>query len=275
MSRLKAFVSFVAVTVLVSPAVWAVDETIKLFNGQDLTNFYIFLKERGRDNDPKQVFTVQDGVLRISGEEWGCVTTNEEYDNFRLIAEYKWGDEAFPPREDRARDGGILIHSVGEDGGYSGIWMHSIEVQLIEGGTGDFIVVGDKTDKYTITCPVRTETTEGGGQAHYYDPDGEPVTINGGRINWWGRDPEWEDVINFRGAKDVEKPIGEWNTLECIADGNTITVILNGVVVNRAIDCKPTRGRIQVQAEGAEIFLRRLELQPLAASAPGTPDSAK
>ena len=243
--------SILILAVAAVPDAAAIDSPVQLFNGKDLTNFYKFIKERGRDTDPKNVFTVLDGMLRISGEEWGCVTTNDEYENYRLVAEFMWGDETFAPRVANTRDSGILVHSVGEDGGYSGVWMRSLECQLIEGGTGDLLVVGDDTDKYAITCPVRTEVDEKGNKAQYYDPDGELVTVNGGRINWWGRDPAWQDVINYRGAKDVEKPIGEWNTIECICDGNTITVILNGVTVNRAVDCKPAKGRILVLAEGA------------------------
>lgn len=252
-----------AVSVFGVPPAHAIDETVHLFSGVDLGNFYTFIRDRGRDTDPKGVFTVQDGMLRISGEEWGCVTSVEEYENYRLVAEYKWGDETFAPRVKNTRDSGILVHSVGEDGGYSGVWMHSIECQLIEGGTGDFIVVGDGTDAFSVTCPVRIEADANGNEAHYYDPDGKLVTVNEGRINWWGRDPGWQDVLDFRGAKDVEKPIGEWNTIECIADGNTLTVVLNGVTVNRAVACKPTKGRIQIQAEGAEIFFRRVDLVPL------------
>ncbi|MEJ7831123.1 MAG: DUF1080 domain-containing protein, partial [Segetibacter sp.] len=51
-------------------------KTINLFNGKNLNGWYIFLQGRGRDNDPKKVFTVADGLIRISGEEWGCITTN-------------------------------------------------------------------------------------------------------------------------------------------------------------------------------------------------------
>ena len=255
--------SLLAASIFCLQPAHAIGEATHLFNGKDLGNFYTFIKDRGRDTDPKRVFTVQDGMLRISGEEWGCVTTVEEYENYHLVAEFKWGDEAFAPRVDKARDSGILVHSIGEDGGYSGVWMHSIECQLIEGGTGDLLVVGDGTNDFNVTCPVRIDTNDKGNGAHYFDPDGELVTITGGRINWWGRDSDWKDVFNFRGKKDVEKPIGEWNTLECIADSNTLTVILNGVTVNRAVDCKPTKGRIQIQAEGAEIFFRRVDLLPL------------
>jgi hypothetical protein len=61
----------------------------------------------------------------------------------------------------------------------------------------------------------------------------------------------------------MEKPMGEWNTMECIADGNELTVILNGTVVNHAFNVNPTSGHIQIQAEGAEILFRRVDLIPL------------
>src|SRR5690606_11409815 len=113
-------------------------------------------------------------------------------------------------RENAARDSGLVIHSVGEDGGYSGIWKYGMEVQMIEGGTGDFIVVGDGSDTYSMTAEVAKEMQ---GSSHIYKTKGQPVTINGGRINWWGRSPDWADVKGFRGDHDVDNPVGEWNRL--------------------------------------------------------------
>ena len=234
--------------------------TVHLFNGKDLSGFYTFLKDRGRDVDPNKVFTVSDGMLRISGEELGCVTSTQEFENYRLVAEFKWGEKTWAGRVDKARDSGILLHSVGADGAYGGIWMHSIECQLIEGGTGDFIVVGDGTPAFAITSPAAPEKD---ADCYVYQPGGKPATINGGRINWFGRDPGWKDAKGFRGPKDAEKPVGEWNTYECIANGNTIKLILNGVTVNECFDVKPSKGRIQIQSEGAEIFFRRFDVEPL------------
>lgn len=233
---------------------------VRLFNGKDLTGFYSFLRDRGRDNDPKGVFTVRDGMLRISGEEWGCVTTEKAYENYHLIAEFKWGEQTHKPRVKRSRDSGILLHSIGPDGAFGRVWMHSIECQVIEGGTGDFIVVGDGSPKFAITCTVAPAKS---GNCYVYQPDGRPATIHGGRINWFGRDPAWKDVKGFRGKRDVEKPVGQWNRMECIAEGATITVILNGVTVNRCTDAHPQKGKIQIQSEGAEILFRRFDLIPL------------
>jgi 3-keto-disaccharide hydrolase len=48
-----------------------------------------------------------------------------------------------------------------------------------------------------------------------------------------------------------------------IADGATLTNIVNGVVVNRGDRVYPTAGKIQLQSEGAEIYYRRIELTPI------------
>ena len=232
------------------------DRVIHLFNGKDLNGFYTYLNGRGRDVDPKNVFTVRDGMIRISGEEFGGLVTQKEYENYHMIAEFKWGEQTFPPRVENARDSGLVIHSQGRDGAFGGTWMFGIELQIIEGGTGDFIVVGDGRQEFMLTCPV-------GADGHIFNEQGTPVTIHGGRIDWWGRDPGWKDVKGFRGSQDLEKPLGQWNRYECIADGRTITVILNGVVVNRCLDVQPRKGKIQIQTEGAEVFFRRLDLIPL------------
>lgn len=243
------------------PTPTPVTEARELFNGQDLTNWYRYIKDEGKENDPAGVFTVRDGKLCISGEKLGCITTHEAFENYRLIVEYRYTGAAIPPRENRTRDCGILLHSVGKDGAWNGTWMYSIECNIIEGGAGDFIVVGDGSENYAVTANIKDEKSPKG--CGIYDPNGKPYTINGGRIDWWGRDPRWEDVKGFRGVQDLEKPIGEWNTIEVICDGNTITNIVNGVVANRAYDVKPSCGKIQIQSEFAGFEFRRITILPL------------
>lgn len=245
---------------LIGSSACSSQQSIALFNGSDLTGWYTYLQDRGRNNDPKKVFTVQDGMIRISGEEWGCITTDKEYENYRLLIEFKWGNLTYEPRVDRARDSGVLLHSRGEDGSSQGIWIHSIECQIIEGGTGDFIVVGDGSDQFQITCTVHAEKQD---HSFVFDPDGKKATIKEGRINWYGRDPGWKDTMGYRGKNDVEKALGEWNILECIAKGDSLTFFLNGHLVNSAENVLPHKGRIQIQSEGAEIFFRRVDLEPI------------
>ena len=216
-------------------------ETIVLFNGKNLDGFYTYL-ETNKYKDPKHVFTVKDGVLRVSGEEWGGLT---------------WA-----PREDSARDSGILVHGTGPDGAASRKWLESIEYQVIEGGVGDFILVAGR-ERPLLTV----ETREGPHGQLYWHKGGPPQTRDRGRFNWYGRDPEWKDVHGFRGRGDVAKPAGEWNRSEVICDGDTITAMVNGTVVNRGTACSLTQGKIQLQSEGAEILIRKVELLPLGSSA--------
>jgi hypothetical protein len=252
------------------------DDTLHLFNGKDLSNFYTWLaapKEGqepiGKNHDPDKVFTVHDGVLRISGQDWGGLITEKEYEDYHLTAEYKWGDRTWPPREDRARDSGLVLHCVGKEGAAKGgVWMEGIECQMIEGGTGDIILVAGK-EKPTLTATAVQRDIGGEDNRHkewYCVKGAPPQPISEGRIDWYDRSESWKDVKGFRGRKDIEGMVGEWNTLECLCDGDNLTIRLNGTVVNAASKLTPHKGKILIQSEGAEVFFRKIDLQPLTAA---------
>src|SRR5258708_34409638 len=80
-------------TVLKTKKMWP------LFNGKDLTGWYTFLRTKGKNSDPEKVFVVEDGLLHISGQEFGYISTERTYKNFHLIAEFKWGEKKYPPRD--------------------------------------------------------------------------------------------------------------------------------------------------------------------------------
>jgi len=236
---------------------------VALFNRRNLDGWYTWLRDH-RYADPGGVFTVTGKMLRISGDGWGGIATRKAYRDYHLIVEWKWGGRTWGDRKDKARDSGILVHAVGEDGAYSRTWLESIESQIIEGGSGDFILVGGKNQP-RLTCDTRRGDPDNpkDRNQYYWQKGGTPVTLDRGRFNWWGRDPNWEDRINFRGARDVEKPVGQWNRQEVICAGDTITNILNGTVVNYGYNSSHRQGKIQIQSEGAEIFFRRIELRPV------------
>ncbi len=247
------------------------DGILHLFNGKDLTNFYTYLaapkkgeKPYGKNHDPEKVFTVHDGMIHVSGKVFGGLITEKEYDNYHLIVEFKWGEKTWPPRENNTRDSGILLHCVGEEGAVGGNWMESIECQMIEGGTGDIILVGTAKRRPSVTVTaVQKSTSKPERKESYFERGAPPQSFTGGRINWFGRDPLWKDVKGFRGRKDVENPVGEWNKLECLCKGDTLTYILNGVTVNAATNSSHTKGKILFQSEGAELFFRQIDLKPV------------
>ena len=89
---------------------------IVLFNGRNLDGWYTWLKEN-KYEDPKKVFSVANGAIRaMSGEEWGGVATKQMYRDYHFIVEWKWGGPAHGDRAEKARDSGILVHGIGEDG---------------------------------------------------------------------------------------------------------------------------------------------------------------
>lgn len=248
-------------------------EPIELFNGEDLSNFDTWLAEHGLNNDPNQVYSVVDQVdgapaIRISGEDWGGLVTKKAYADYHLIAEYRWGAVTWGDRKNRTRDNGILLHSQGDPGNrsenFDSPWMQSIEYQIIEGGVGDIIILdGHTTDGEHRTTTLRTTASEDRDGESFWTPQGEIQTFEDGRVNWFGRDPDWKDIIGFRGSADVTRPVGEWNRIEAFVEGGSATYVVNGVVVNRFFDSNLESGKLLIQSEAAETFFRKIELRPL------------
>jgi hypothetical protein len=206
-------------------------------------------------------------LLHITGDGLGGLVTNKRYRDYHLVLEFKWGERTWADRKNAAMDSGLLIHSNGIDGGYSGTWMPAIEVQIIEGGVGDFVPVPGNDESGQ---PVRLSYTSSVGRDRdgevIWNPEGPRETFTLGalkRVNWFGRDPDWQDVKGVRGPQDKDSPPGDWTRLDVICDGGYIEVFVNGTKVNEAFDVSPREGRLQLQSELAEIYFRRWELWPL------------
>ncbi|MDZ7719389.1 MAG: DUF1080 domain-containing protein [Balneolaceae bacterium] len=253
---------------------------VQLFNGEDLSGWYTYQREPeptsevegipkdeegnylepiGLNNDPLNVFTVtqEDGqpAIRISGETFGILVTDQEYENYHLRLQFKWGNKKYPPRENLPMDSGILYHSIGEEGSWGGVWMQSLECQVMVGNSGDFIAVD--------TTSVRIPAQKSGDEFIYNDNSSRQLF----------------DVENAvcNHSEDFEKPVGEWNTMEIYTfDGNSVHVV-NGKVNMRTYNSQYLKngknyplkkGKIQLQSEGAEIFYRNIEIK----SIDGIPD---
>jgi hypothetical protein len=212
-------------------------QPIHLLSGNDLSPFYPFLTNSSAGSDPDHVFTLTNGVLRITGQHYGYLATKQtNFANYKLIAEFRWGEQTWSPRATNARDSGVLVHCVGKDN----VWPKSIEAQIIEGGTGDILVV-----------------------------NGAMLTVDGvtkgpkiARFDRPGRNP-WNDEKGFRGPHEIESPTGEWNRMEVLCDGDKVAITVNGHKTLEGTNASPHAGKILLQSEGAEIFFRRLDVYPL------------
>jgi hypothetical protein len=73
------------------------------------------------------------------------------------------------------------------------------------------------------------------------------------------------DALKLKPLKRMDNPVGEWNQMEIIVSGNTVTVKGNNqVVLNKtALTGLPVRGVIAFQNFGATLSLRSIRLKPL------------
>jgi hypothetical protein len=236
-------------------------EVINLFNGKDLSGLSTWLKDT-RHADPRGVFRVEDGMIHISGEGNGYVATEKQYRDFHLIVEYKWGRRTDGGKF--VRNSGILLHATGPDGGAGGTWMASIECQLAQGCVGDLIPIRGKDESgKTITVQFTSEVVLGPDNRPRWKPGGAPQVFTNRQLWWTRHDPDYKELLDTRGKDDVESPVGEWTRVECLCEGDRITIRVNGTVVNSCRQAVPSVGKILLQSEGFELYVRKFELHPL------------
>ena len=223
-----------------------------------LQNKHDTLNVPGLNNDSHHVFSVvnEDGkpAIRIDGSHNGGISTLQEFENYHLKLEFKWGQLKWHPRKDRKRDSGLLYHAVGPHGADYGFWMRSQELQIQEGDCGDYWgVAGGMMD-----IPAKGDAPE----KYVYDPKA-PL------LDFRGKSEHGRRCIK---NPDAEKPTGEWNTVDIYCKGDTAVHVINGVVNmilyhSRQFDGEKeiplTKGKIQIQSEGAEVYYRNIRLTPI------------
>lgn len=241
---------------------------LELFDGHNLQGWYSWLVDTHRQ-DPRHVFSVTNRLLRISGDGLGYLATTNEFEDFRLVVEWRWGtlNTHWGDRIGRARDSGIFLHATGPDGNShdgNGAFMAAVECNLFQGACGDLLLIrGTHADGSLIAprltarvSPIRDP--EGWFTWH---PRGRLQTIERwGRLNWRRKSNPWRDITDFRGPHDPERPPGQWNRTVCHLRRGHLRVYLNGHLVNEATNIHPPRGRILLQCEGSEIHFRRVTL---------------
>jgi Domain of Unknown Function (DUF1080) len=99
-----------------------------LWNGRDIAGWTIFLKDPSVD--PKSVWSVDAGTLRLTGKPFGYLRSVKTYSNYYLHAEWR-----YPADAPATANSGVFIHVHGQDN----IWPSGIECQLKAGETGQLI----------------------------------------------------------------------------------------------------------------------------------------
>ena len=208
------------------------DRTIQLFNGRDLTGWWPDVPTKDTQPDAPDSFIVRDGMLVSLGRPRGHLLTDGAYRDYRLEVEYR-----FPGKPGNC---GVLVHA-SRLRALSRMFPASIEVQMNSGHAGDFWCIEEN-----IEVPdMETRRPRKEGQ------------------KYGGSEGDARRILNLTDGS--EKPVGEWNAMAVEARGRTIKVWVNGDLVNEGFDCTVDRGRLAIQAEGAEVEFRRVEIGPLSA----------
>ena len=239
-----------------------------LFNGKDLSGWDTYLGPKydtilnkretipiGLNTDPAKVFNVVEmngeKVLRISGENFGGISTTREFENYHLQLQFKWGQLQWAPRKTGKKDSGIMYHAVGPHGADGGNWMRSHEFQIEEGDCGDYwACAGAVAD---------ARATKNKDNLYVLSKDGDMLTFS-------IASPTGRRCVK---NSDSEKPAGEWNTIDLYCFGGTSVHMVNGAVnmilcnsrqIEGGKEIPLTKGKIQIQSEGAEIFYKNIQI---------------
>jgi len=219
----------------------------------------VYTQPLGEGNDPLNVFTVVevDGApaIRASGQIYGSLATVQEYGNYHLKLEVKWGEKKWAPREDQRRNAGVLYHGTGEFGKGLGVWKTSHECQVMENDFGLSYRMG------ATYCDITARLNEN-GRGYTYDPAAPKVSFG----------PGMHAGPVCAQYPMNEKPVGQWNTIEVLCYEGTSVHVINGKanmsITNShlLIDGKETpltKGVIQLQSEGAEVYYRNIQIRPI------------
>lgn len=209
------------------------DHKIPLFNGKDLSNWEADVPAKDTDANAPPSFVVRNGMLVSLGKPEGHLVTRQTYRDYRLEAEYR-----FPGKPGNC---GILVHASRPRALYK-MFPQSIEVQMNSGDAGDFWCIQENIEV----------------------PDMEKRRPRKAGEKWGGAEGDARRILNLTDGS--EKPLGQWNTMVIEARGRSVTVWVNGDLVNNGVNASVDHGKIAIQAEGAEVEFRRVEIGPLPAA---------
>lgn len=205
-------------------------EVVSLFNGKDLAGWTADVPDKDKDPALPPSFVARDGMLVSLGTPRGHLLTDKLYRDYRLQVEYR-----FPGKPGNC---GVLVHA-STLRALSRMFPQSIEVQMNHEHAGDFWCIHENIEV----------------------PDMEKRRPRKEGQNYGGMAGDARRILNLTDGS--EKPLGEWNTMVIEARGRALTVWVNGDLVNNGFNATADRGRIAIQAEGAEVEFRKVEIGPL------------
>jgi hypothetical protein len=201
--------------------------TLELFNGRDLRGWVAVSGPSGGEGGvvgTGSVWSVREGMIVCRGEPIGYLHTRSHFKDFRMTVEYRWAPGGEPGNS------GLFSRIDGEPRALP----RCVEVQLMHGNAGDVLgLQGRRIDSE---------------QPRHFHIAAHPLA---------------GDIDGVRKEVAGEAEAGRWNRVEILAQGDSYTVWLNGVLVNRVTGVEVVSGPVGLQSEGGEIHFREVRIVAL------------
>ncbi len=195
-------------------------KTIDLLKNATLDDFGFYLADQGKKED---VFSINNGILRITGTPFGWLETKENYKNFIIKADFRY------PEVDKAVNSGIFLRINGTPAGFL---PRTIEVQL----------------------QPKSNTNMFG----FYDMK---LAAPEDRFSIVENHPMFKVMRTVKRYQDAFcKDVTAWQTIEITCYEDFIMVRLNGRCVNCACQVENIPGKIGFQSEGGLIEFRNISI---------------
>jgi hypothetical protein len=207
---------------------WAEPKAQSLFNGKNLTGWTMDVPAHEKKPDLAKPFIVRDGMLVSLGKPFGHLLTEDEFENYRLIAEYRFAG--------KPGNCGVLVHASTLRNLYK-MYPQSIEVQMNHTHAGDFWCIVENIEVPNM------------------------VKRRGVKEKWGITEGKARRILNLTDGS--EKSVGEWNRMKIECLGDEVKVWVNGELVNHGHSCTAKKGKLAIQAEGSEVEFRRLDLSAI------------
>ncbi len=192
-----------------------------LFNGRDLTGWVDV-------NTSDETWSVEDGILKCSGQPIGVMRSEKQYENF--ILEIEW------------------MHL--EAGGNSGVFVWSEGVPF----EGKRLPRGVEVQMLELEWP----------KIH----DRDPAYVSGELFGSFGLQviPDNPRGTRSKSTEFRCKGKGEWNKYTVVCVDGTIKLSINGKFVNGIREAEHRKGYLCLESEGAPIHFRNIRIMELPSS---------
>jgi hypothetical protein len=176
-------------------------------------------------------FFVKDGEIITTGKPTGYLRTAKQYENF--IADFEW------------------MHVNKTTVGNSGFFVWADPLPAV--GTG-------------YTRGIEVQVLVNLEKAGYYTSQGDLFSIHGATCK--PDRPHPHGWMRCLPSENRTKGGGEWNHYQVIAKDGAIKLHVNGKEVSGVSQCRPRKGYLALESEGAECHFRNLKIKELPSTNP-------